>query len=959
LLAAQQNPTSTSFHQWLTPEQYGDRFGVAQSDVDKVSAWLQSKGFDVVETPASRNQIVFSGTAGQVEAAFHSEIHQYASAGQKFYANATDVSLPIAFAGIVAGVRGLNNFRMKPRALRNKESNSLVQPNFTSSISGSNYISPGDFATIYDLNPLYSAGTAINGANQSIVIAGQSDIVLADIANFRTASGLAANVPQKVLVTTTNPGVIVGDVQESSLDVEWAGAVARNANIIFVYSNNGAFDSVAYAISHNLAPVISISYGGCEPMFSASDVNSLVLMAQQANAQGITIVAASGDGGATDCDGDLSNYPAVLGLNLDVPASIPYVTAVGGTEFNEGNGTYWQPRSGTDIVSSALLYIPEMAWNDSSPTNGLAAGGGGASSLFGKPSWQTGSPADSARDIPDISLPASSVHDPYLVCTQIQVTVGGPLVSGCQNGFRISATNTGLTAYGGTSFGAPTFAGILALINQKTNSAGQGNVNYILYPLAASSPTAFHDIAAGSNNNSPCLQGTQNCPNGGTIGFSTATGYDLATGLGSIDATNLVNAWPSGGSSAVNPVLTSVSPTFVASGAADFVLTATGSGFPTGAQILWNGSTAGVTMLPGGTSTSITATISHTLVAYGTTASITVSANTAKAGESAAKAFTVSGTPPANDNIANAIAVTSSTFTSTVDNSAATTETTDPTPICALTAPAPSTNPRTKTVWWTLTAASSGSVTLSTIGSVYDTTLSVWTGAPGSLTNVACNDDVSSGQYTQSLLAFSATAGTKYYIMIAPFGPPDSLADQAGGKTILNVSNGNPSFLSASPSSMSVAAGASASFTITNVGTVPYTITCSGLPTGAACPAVTDPANGTATLVITTTSRTSGVLPARPEKRIHIDLNPQTQFMLGMLLFTVFVLRGRGVLKMIPVGVFALFILLAAGCGGTGGGSTGGTTVNPNGTPAGTYTITVTGTSGASTQVTSVTLTVT
>jgi len=243
-------------------------------------------------------------------------------------------------------------------------------------------------------------------------------------------------------------------------------------------------------------------------------------------------------------------------------------------------------------------------------------------------------------------------------------------------------------------------------------------------------------------------------------------------------------------------------------------------------------------------------------------------------------------------------------------------------------------------------------------GSVYDTTLSVWTGTPGSFTNVACNDDVSAGQFTQSLVSFLATAGTKYYIMVAPFGPPDPIADQAGGKTVLNASNGAPSSLSASPISQTVAAGSSATFTITDVGVISYTLTCSGLPKGAACPAVTVSANSTASLVITTTSRTSSLPSSRPTGRIHLDLWPETLAMLGILICALLAFRKHRVLSLIPVSALALLLLLVVGCGSSPGSSGGGGTPNPNGTPVGSYTITVTGTSGATTLTTNVTLTV-
>src|SRR5437667_588577 len=223
--------------------------------------------------------------------------------------------------------------------------------------------------------------------------------------------------------------------------------------------------------------------------------------AQAANAPGHTISGPAGDDGAADCDFRVTS--STHGLAVDVPASIPEVTGVGGTEFTGDPSavvtsgcaaptTFWAgstaPCSPSDTSPTALSYIPETTWNDP-VTKQFLAGGGGASNIFGKPSWQTGSgvPSDGKRDVPDIALNASPVHDPYLYCTQ----------GSCINGFR-DASNK-LSPVGGTSAGAPTFAGILALINQKTASSGLGNVNPMLYTLAASSPSAFHDITSGSN----------------------------------------------------------------------------------------------------------------------------------------------------------------------------------------------------------------------------------------------------------------------------------------------------------------------------------------------------------------------------------------------------------------------------------------------------------------------------
>jgi subtilase family serine protease len=565
LLAAQQDRGSPDYHRWLTPQEFGRRFGLSQGDLDKVVSWLQSQGFTIDEVPPSRNSVAFSGTAQQVQAAFRTEIRRYTVNGEAHYANAAEPSIPAAFSDVVLAVRGLDDFRPKVRPLR--KTGVDLRPNFTSGQTGNHFISPGDFATIYDLNALYNQNPPIDGTGQTIAIMGQSDFQLSDIQKFRSLStsarfpnGLPPNDPQPPCVTSpctgllvgSDPGMLAGDVDEASLDLEWAGAVAPNATIMFVNSTN-AFTSLQYAVQHNVAPVISISYGSCEPNFQSVEVTSISQLAQQANTQGQTIIAPSGDSGAADCD---SGTNSTQGLAVDFPGSLPNVTSVGGTEFNDCTplpncqgtpGVYWSGGIGQEMVSSALSYIPEIVWNDTSSTSGLSATGGGASTLFPKPTWQTGTgvPNDGARDVPDIAIGASPSHDSYLVCSETKGSTG-TFTSSCQNNsFRDSIGN--LAAFGGTSLGVPTLAGMVALINQQTNStAGQGNINTILYPLAAHTPAAFHDIVTG-NNQIP-FQSTAMSACGTSsvlIGYSAHTGYDLMTGLGSVDASTLVNAWTS------------------------------------------------------------------------------------------------------------------------------------------------------------------------------------------------------------------------------------------------------------------------------------------------------------------------------------------------------------------------------------------------------------------------------
>ena len=536
LLEDQQNPASTNYHKWLTPEEFGNRFGLSANDVARIVSWLQAQGFSVNEVARTRQWVAFSGRVRQVELAFQTTMHQYAVDGHTFYANSTDPVIPAAFADVVSGFRMLNNFRLSPRPhVRHVDG---TAPDFTSSVTGNHYLAPADFATIYDLGGLYANG--FNGTGQKIAVMGQSDVQLSDIEAFRAASGLPANDPQVILVPgSSDPGIVSGDVEESSLDLEWSGAIAPNAQIIFVTSKNGVFDSLQYTINQNLAPVISISYGSCELNFTPQEASSLSVLAQQANAQGITIVASSGDSGAADCE-NASAKIATRGLAVDLPASLPYVTGVGGSEFHEVT-TSWSTTSNASNNSSALSYIPEVVWNDTTSTGTLTAGGGGRSIFFTKPSWQTGAgvPTDGARDVPDISLNASGGHDGYLICSQ----------GSCVNGFR--ASNGGLLVVGGTSAGAPSFAGVVAIINQLSNSV-QGNVNPALYAFAASTSSAFHDITSGGNQ-VPCQVGTTNCPSGGSIGYSAGAGYDQASGLGSVDIANLLAAWVPAASTSAAP----------------------------------------------------------------------------------------------------------------------------------------------------------------------------------------------------------------------------------------------------------------------------------------------------------------------------------------------------------------------------------------------------------------------
>ena len=583
LLADQQDPNSVDYHKWLTPEEFGDRFGLAQGDVDAVSAWLSAEGFQVEEVARSRTWIAFSGIAAQAEAAFHTTLHNYVAGGEQHFATTSDISVPDALANVVTGVTGLHNFA--PRALNVK-----ARPHLTSSITGNHFIVPGDFATIYDL-PSYTNGQVcgsgcLDGTGQTIGIVGQSDLSTDsnagrngtpgvngqqyDLVTFRNLAKLPA-VNLTIKVNGTDPGIVSGDVDEANLDVEWAGVPAPNAALIFYIQSgksggNGAFGAIVDAVNDNKAQVISVSYGVCETQLGTSDKTSLTNAGQQANTQGQAILVASGDSGAADCD---TTLPATHGLSVDFPSSMPYATSIGGTTFtgDTANSTtpsqttqYWAG-STDDVSPSAFSYIPETSWNDSSGSTPSATGGGVSTIFTTKPPWQTGPgvPNDNARDVPDISFNASPSHDETVICSQ----------SKCVTGYR--NTDTTYDVLGGTSIGAPTFAGILALINQAKGSA-QGNPNPILYAQAASAPWAYNDITTG-NNVVSCSSGT-GC-SGGNMGYSAGAGYDLVTGLGSVNVRALINSLTGVSDFSVSPSATSV--TLAANGSSTVSLSVLGT----------------------------------------------------------------------------------------------------------------------------------------------------------------------------------------------------------------------------------------------------------------------------------------------------------------------------------------------------------------------------------------------
>ena len=662
------DPKSPDFHHWMHADEFGKTFGPSDADMATVTGWLESHGFSIYEVSKSRISLQFSGTSAQVQETFGVEMHKYLVNGVEHIANDRDPSIPQALAPVVAGVASLHDFRhshgthagdyvtrdlktgkmtrMNPQPGSN-EGTLSKQPTDLGMLAAESagtqglglglgvkpettYInqyddsvedlSPFDYATIYNVLPLWNAG--ITGKGVTIAIIGVSDVVPSDDATFRSSFGLPAN-PLVTIVNGTDPGVTSDGQGENTLDVEMAGATAPGATIDLVVSastqtTGGDVLSAVYITDHETAPIMSGSYGECELTLGTA-MNSLYNQTwQQGATAGISIFESAGDEGSAACNDQNAATPNADkdGLQVNGIASSPYVTAVGGTDLtwpftpNVPLSTYWNLDNANNY-SNAKSYMPEMVWNSTctnpyllnvfSSTNGttltsealcnslinstpdlvlISAGTGGVSNCttptgttpatcaggYAKPSWQAGVgvPKDGKRDIPDVSTFASygfrtsttGIPSSHLLLCMASVS---PDKSCTYN-------NPETIVYqenGGTSAATPLTAGVMALVLQKVGSA-QGLANPVLYQLAATenytncnSQTVqpgnnciFYDITTGSNAQ-VCFKGGPNCVTntstdvaGILSGYSATTGYDLATGLGSINVNNLVNAWP-------------------------------------------------------------------------------------------------------------------------------------------------------------------------------------------------------------------------------------------------------------------------------------------------------------------------------------------------------------------------------------------------------------------------------
>ncbi len=686
-LAQLQDKSSPNYHKWLTPEQFGQLYGPADSDIAALVAWLESYGFQVEPVSTGRTNIAFSGSVSQVEEAFHTSIHSFLVNGgqageQQFYSNTTDPQIPSALAPVVKGVAHLNTIRPRPHSVRGNGGRINPQigrleplsagqeteavPNLTTTSGGDTlWIVPADAATIYDTPNTFNAnfsGTACGsssgctGAGVKIGVGGVATIGTGSIARTYRSTFLGSSYATAPTIIPTGTGLKtdIPDVDEAYIDVELSGGLAPGATIYY-YPSADLLSGVDTAITANVVDIFSLSWGACEADMGTSGNELLNGYWEQAAAYGIAVTVSTGDTGSASCDGDRSGTirTAIDGLSVSGYASTPYNIAVGGTDLyalessfssyvSTTNGTYYQ----TVLASGpGNGYIPESVWNDSTQSDTLAisgnvpetintfyivAGSGGVSSCatgsgatcagYSKPLWQTGTgvPADGVRDLPDVSVMSGNGVDgaTWLICDSTY------------NCSSISGGN--FDGYGGTSTAAPAFAGILALVQQKTGSR-LGQAAQELYALYNGSHASaiFHDVTTG-NNSVPCNSGTSNCVDDTAgyyfeSGYNAVAGYDLASGMGSVDATQLVNYWSSStGSKTIT--LTATSPSSIAPGghaastvtvsstngyAGTVTLTCALTNYPSGAKYLpsCSGGSNTVTLSSGTTSGQATITV--------------------------------------------------------------------------------------------------------------------------------------------------------------------------------------------------------------------------------------------------------------------------------------------------------------------------------------------------------------
>jgi len=943
-VADQYDPSSPEFHHWLSAADAGARFGPSQTDISTIVSWMTSHGLAVTEVAKDCMSIRFNGTAAQVQSTFHTQIHNILVNGLAHIANMSDPQIPAALGPVVSGIKALNDFRPHPLHRLGQQvvfngdagkwqrignpaqaSDGSVKSTIASTISvhpdlgvtigsGTNTaliedVTPYDFATIYNVLPLWSSN--IDGTGQTIAIAGTSDINTNDVATFRSAFGLPAAAGLTTIVANgVDPGMCestsstavcgLGDLIENTLDVEWAGAVAKGAKIALVVSGQTSpttdtvYSSASYVIQNDTAKILNVSYGLCE-LFQGTGGNAAYNnLWETAATEGIAVFVASGDSGSPACDQGLSSstpYGAAYGLSVSGLASTPYNTAVGGTDFawckptvtSTGNvigcstaSPYWNTTNSSNY-SNVLKYVPEVPWNDSCASDAGAAylkslasflsisgvtdaesacnfaatyyatlkqqygidisafvyptgAGGGASNCtvsdgntvgsctggYAKPSWQsgvTGILSDGKRDVPDVSFFASNgfLDSAYVMCVS-------------EDGYTCTYSNGEPQGQevGGTSVASPAMAGVMALINQQAGST-QGSPNAELYRLGAKQNYATCTAETATTNNGcyfndidrstismPCRAGAPNCTvthTGDTwgvlSGYSATTGYDAATGLGSLNVANVVNSWTATTGTAQPTVTVAAGQTSILLNQSLTVnVTVGGSGAtPTGTvSLVGGGYTATVGTLSSGTYSftipadsltpgKITLTVSYSgdavyALATGTvdvtvaklTPTVTVQPNPATVGANTAVnvAITVSGGGPAPTGTVQLSGggYTSSSCTLT-------------TGICAIIIPANSLNQGTDT----LTVSYSGDGDYNTATGTATETVNALTPTISVVPSLTTLDTATALQVTVKVTGSGATP-TGEVILSGLYGVTQLGGGLTGGSIIFNVPAG-------------------------------------------------------------------------------------------------------------------------------------------------------------------------
>jgi hypothetical protein len=385
--------TSPNFHHWLTAETFGRKFGVAQGDIDTVTGWLQSHGFHVNRVYPSRMLIDFSGTAGQIRGAFHTEIHQLDVNGEQHISNMSDPQIPGALAPVVKAIVSLNDF--KPHPMYKSRTQYTVAGCGDTTIptepgSDCYLITPQDNQTIYNLNPLYADG--ISGQGQTIALVEDTDTYTpsggtfaSDWNTYRSTFGLSENFPLGTYTQLhpggcTDPGSTADD-GEAAIDVEVASAIAPSAAIELISCKGSTFTFGGLIALQNLVNasgpypgVVSVSYGECEVLNGAGGNAAFYNTYQQAASEGISVFGSSGDEGPSSCSNEFSagSEYDVTSLGVSGWTDTPYNVTVGGTDFEDtynvkeagaSFSTYWSVAD-SQYYGSALQYIPEIPWND-------------------------------------------------------------------------------------------------------------------------------------------------------------------------------------------------------------------------------------------------------------------------------------------------------------------------------------------------------------------------------------------------------------------------------------------------------------------------------------------------------------------------------------------------------------------------------------------------------------------